>query len=174
MPVNLLHDNNAVFRGRLHVHVVHTGPSAADDLQTAGRVDDLGRDLCRRPHYQSVIVLWSKHTDQIVNHNNQRDEIMLQPKTCNRTGFVAESAHMNSGYVTMHFARLVYKKGRINVTFIVCENKCMHFRCYFCVSLGLLWNMWQTIGDGGDSSSKLRMQLHQIQKGRYYGYPQVR
>ena len=40
-----LHHNDPMFSGGLHVHVVHARPRAADDLQVAAGVDDVGRHL---------------------------------------------------------------------------------------------------------------------------------
>lgn len=54
---NSLHDNDSLFGGSVHVHVVHTCPSPADDLQIVGSIDDVGRNLCCRSHHEAVVVL---------------------------------------------------------------------------------------------------------------------
>lgn len=54
---NLLHDNYSFFGGSVHVHVVHTCPSPADDLQIVGSIDDVGRNLCCRSHHEAVVLL---------------------------------------------------------------------------------------------------------------------
>lgn len=42
---NSLHDDDSLSVGGVDVHVIHAGPSSADDFQVVGGIDDVGRDL---------------------------------------------------------------------------------------------------------------------------------
>lgn len=55
--VYLLHDNNAVFGGRIHIHIVHSSPCSPYDFEIVCCVDNLSCHFCGRSHHQTVVVL---------------------------------------------------------------------------------------------------------------------
>ena len=54
---NLLHNYYALLGSSIHIHVVNTSSSSANDLELISCTDDFSCNLCCRSHHQSIIVL---------------------------------------------------------------------------------------------------------------------